>query len=436
LFPKRSHAGDNSGRKHYHSHMNLIWVPNQQFAIYFLHFCERNSDLGEFCIFVQDENVIPEFRELAMEIGIKFVDWNSATSNTFDNFYMFSWGILSYQETVRSSVNYEKLWLFGDGFNNSFLLHSEARNWKIEGLIYFGYELTDYAFISNDLPILEKKVVIEFQGIAKFVKELQDRRNVSDYHVQINSNSILVLDRYWGNDSYKIANWTNYERYFRSIFSKFDTSMQIVFKGVEKNYSGSADDKRDKIFKIITNSNYLSWDQIVATDSDFRYLTSPEALLLGERISPSSFFSFDSSTSLIASLAKNRVEVIWPDEAELAEIFCEPWVKSLILEKSELYRDVSSQYKTGDESDLIRVKTAGTRMREIIGRFILTHFAQERDALTQERDALTQERDALTQERDALTQERDALVNSTIWRATRFIRALVSFARRNKGSSE
>jgi hypothetical protein len=99
----------------------------------------------------------------------------------------------------------------------------------------------------------------------------------------------------------------------------------------------------------------------------------------------------------------------------------------LILEKSELYRDVSSQYKTGDESDLIRVKTAGTGMREIIGRFILTHFAQKSDALTQERDALTQERDALTQERDALTQERDALKNSTIWRTTKNIRVVVSW---------
>jgi hypothetical protein len=407
--------------------MNLIWVPNQQYALYFLSLCEKNAHLGRFYIFVQDEGVIPEFKLMAEGIGVNFVDRKFATSNQFDNFYMFSYGILSYQESVRVSVKYQKLWLFGDALNNSLVLHSSARSWEIEGFVYFGYELVDEAFSTFDVRSIRNKEVIKFNGIAKYVKELQDRRNVPDYRNQIDSSAVLVLDRYWGDGSYKIENWEMYERYLSYILCNVEEPKRIIYKGVESDFLGFAESQRLKIFQEITDSDFFDWSQIVSSDSNFRYLTSPEALLLGMRIAPGVFFSFDGSTAMVAELSQFNVKVIWPDEIKLTGIFSEPWIENLIQQKSQMYREVAGQFKIENGLSEIKVITLGTEIREFISRFILEHFVQERDALTQERDALTQER-------DALTQERDALISSTIWRKTRFLRVLISNYRKVKNS--
>jgi FtsZ-binding cell division protein ZapB len=329
------------------------------------------------------------------------------------------------------------------------------------------------------MPARRKIEVISFRDIAKFVEELQDRMRVPNYRNQIDSSVMLVLDRYWGDKSYKIENWEMYEKYLSEILSSKDCPEQIVYKGVESGFLGFAESQRLKVFKHVTDSKFSHWDHIVTTDSNFRYLTSPEALFLGGRISPGSFFSFDGSTALVAELSQFNVNVIWPDEIKPTGIFSEPWTENLILQKSQMYREVAEQFKIENGLSEISVKTLGTGIREFISRFILRHFeqerdvltqerdvltqerdaltqerdaltqerdaltqerdaltqerdalTQERDALTQERDALTQERDALTQERDALTQERDALVTSTIWKTTKSLRGIISWLRK------
>jgi hypothetical protein len=402
--------------------MNLIWVPNQQFALYFLAFCRQNSQLGDFCIFVQDEEVIPELHEMAEEIGVKFINRDYATKLHFQYFVMFSYGILSYQEEVRSSVTYEKLLIFGDNLNNAFYLHSSARNWNIHGLVFFGYELIDQSFGSMDLSEIRETFVISLNVIADLVKELQNRRSIPDYKDFINEQCNLILDRYWGTDAYRFGDWSGYGRYIDEIVKISEPSQKLIFKKVESSFSSSLDIERQRRITENLSHSSVDWNSIVQEDPDFRYLTSPEALFLGERINPKLLFSFDGSTSLVGALSQSSLRIIWPDEVDLSGIFEHPYLMELVKEKSRVYREVIAKHHLQDDSSLIQIHTDGLAMREFIGRFIMNHYATSLETLTQERDALTQ--------------ERDALVNSTIWRATRFIRALVSFARRNKGSSE
>jgi putative colanic acid biosynthesis UDP-glucose lipid carrier transferase len=95
---------------------------------------------------------------------------------------MFSFGVLSYQEEVRRSVTYKKLWLFGDHFNNTFYFHSHARHWEIEGLIYFGYDLIDEVLISTGSLIGIKKKIIGVNEIANIIQDLQRRRKIVSYN--------------------------------------------------------------------------------------------------------------------------------------------------------------------------------------------------------------------------------------------------------------
>ncbi len=431
--------------------MNLIWVPNQQIALYFLAFCSQNKDFGKFNIFVQDESVIPEMQELAAEMEINFVDRIFATNNSFQNFIMFSFGILSYQEEVRRSVTYNKLWLFGDNFNNSFYLHSHARHWEIEGLVYFGYDLIDEALISAGSLVGKKKRIIGVNEIANIVKELQHRRKIVSYNDTIDSKSFLILDRYWGSDSYPISDWTAYQKYIKEIVNVVDDSFDIVYKGVESSFASLNDKKRNEIVKSTAGSRFRNWNEIVQSDVDFLYLTSPEALILGNRITPSSIFAFDGSTSLVSQLVEREIKVIWPDVANISGIFHEDWIENLIKEKVEIYKQVISSTNGGKDTRQALASTAGINMREFMNRFITKHYVsrlhaliqerdeltqhrsaliQERDELTQHRSALIQERDELTQHRSALIQERDELTNSTIWRATKGVRVVVKWIKR------
>ena len=421
--------------------MNLIWVPNQQFALYFLGFCRQYSSLGDFAIVVQDEVVIPEMWELAEEMNVQFVSREYALTQSFEYFLLFSWGLLAYQEGVRTSIKYKKLLLFGDGFNNTLYLHTSARNWDVYGLVFFGYELVDEAFTTSDLPNVAVKYLIDIDHISACVKELQERRKIGDYKHIINDECFLVVDRYWGMDSYRIKDWRKYNEYIKSVLAYVGEYKRVVFKKIDPVFSNEWNEDRQSAIVEFSGTKYLDWETIVTTDSGFRYLTSPEALFLGDRIEPFALFAFDGSTSLIGKWMRRELRVVWPDEIDLDNLFYDPNHAELLREKAILYREVIQLSSLDESTPSSAIRTSGRRMREFIGRFILKHFearlklltqerdalTQERDALTQERDALTQERDALTQERDALTQERDAIVASTIWRATKNIRGLISW---------
>jgi hypothetical protein len=258
--------------------MNLIWVPNQQFALYFLAFCRQYSVLGDYSIFVQYELVIPELKEFAEEMNIKFVSRDYATNKSFDYFVMSSWGNLSYQEEVRISVDYKKLLLFGDGFNNTMYLHTSARKWDIYGLIFFGYELVDETFKSRDLPNVKNKYIISIKSISDYVIELQARCRIANYKDVINNECFLILDRYWGTEPYLIKDWHNYEKYIERVLSYPDENLNIVYKKVEPEYSNTLDEVRQNTVIDFSNPRYFDWDSIVEPEPDFRYLTSPEKL--------------------------------------------------------------------------------------------------------------------------------------------------------------
>ena len=57
-------------------------------------------------------------------------------------------------------------------------------------------------------------------------------------------------------------------------------------------------------------------------------------------------------------------------------------------------------------------------------------LTRQRDDLTRQRDDLTRQRDDLTRQRDDLTRQRDDLWNSTTWKVTKPIRALINFFRK------
>ena len=399
--------------------MNLIWVPNQQFALYFLAFCRQYSVLGDYSIFVQYELVIPELKEFAEEMNINFISREDTRKTHFEYFIMFSYGILSYQEDVRASVKYKKLLIFGDQFNNTFYLHSLARDWEIHGLVFFGYELIDNSFISMDLPDVKESFVISLSLIAKQVKELQDRRNIGDYKEIINNQSHLILDRYWGTGPYRFRDRLGYRRYLNRIMETSGIQQSIIFKKVESNFSDVLDNERSHVITEIAGHALISWESVVQEDSDFRYLTSPEALFLGDRIAPNSLFAFDSSTSLIGSLSQTNLKIVWPDDVEVTGIFKYPFIEELVKEKSRIYREVVAESLHEDTLSVVQVRTDGLDMREFLRRFIKNHYVNMLDALTQERDALTQ--------------ERDAIQNSRIWRGTLLFRLIVTKFRQYKG---
>ena len=395
--------------------MNLIWVPNQVFAIYFLGYCDENIDEGPFYVFVQDEEVLPELRSLGEEIGAIFVDRNFVSSNSFEKFFMYSWGILSYQEEVRSSVSYEKLWLFGEGFINNFYFHSHARNWEIEGLVYFGYELINESFQEKDLPTITKRIIIDFRRVAKLINALQSKRGIPDYKNQIGADTFLIVDRYWGMRPYLIGNWNNFKNYLEQIVKIPDRTLKVVIKEVPSHIIETEGLRRKESIKYAVGTRKVEWSEIVAPDSDFPYLTSPEALFFGGRIAPAALFSFDGSTSIIAGLVQQDIAIVWPDDIDISDFFLETWTEKLVQEKSMAYRTILAEFNSLNDFRKAKITTKGIEMRELISRFLLEHYIKVKAAVIHERDAVIHERDAIT--------------GSTIWRATLFLRRSITFLR-------
>ena len=196
--------------------MNLIWVPNQQAALYLIAYCDLQKNPDSYKIFIQDEKPIPELVESCHQIGVEFVNKDFATKNQFNQLIIFSFGILSYQEEVVRSVKHKKLWVFGDFFNNTFYFHASALKWKVEGFIHIGFRLQDRHFDLRYRDRDSKDFVIPFYKISEWVSRVQHHAGIPSYTSKINPESFLFLDRYWGKDSlYPINDWEKFTKFIK-----------------------------------------------------------------------------------------------------------------------------------------------------------------------------------------------------------------------------
>ena len=148
-----------------------------------------------------------------------------------------------------------------------------------------------------------------------------------------------------------------------------------------------------------------------------------------------SFLTVDPRYSLTAPSHVKEVEIagkIRPTSCSSDELFYEN--KHLNEENINLktYVDDLTQHCDGliqQRDDLTQQRDGLTQHCDNLTRY-RDELIQHRDNLIQQRDDLTQQRDNLTQQRDALVRNYNAIINSTSWKITKPLRAMMRLIRR------
>jgi hypothetical protein len=400
-----------------------------------------------------DPSIGHAYQELASQVNISMIRFSEIKDREYDKLIVHSFFKFSKQKNFLSQIKFNSLSYFSDGFRNGFLSPS-AQDPRLNRLIFFGIKLLEQSFLTGIPSALHQfeAQVVSFDSIKSTWEELFKLSNVK-IEPKFERGDLILVMRYWGarGPHYEFNPGVSVLDYLREEFKGRKNIKRIIYRG----HPWLNDDfEISQLGEIIEGGvPVVAWENLVGTDKNFPELCEPEAVMWRFPDFLGSFFGFDSSLNLIVNLCWPNAEIFWPQQTLYSKYFQLQRSSNLVTEQISWMQDFNAldvKHKSARptvsiegyaiqgilntisilESDLlIQERDALTQERDARTqeRDALT---QERDALTQERDALTQERDALTQERDALTQERDALINSTIWRATRFIRALLSLARR------
>jgi len=311
--------------------------------------------------------------------------------------------------------------LYSDGFRNA-ILHLLPVGVLIYRLIYFGYILSEEN-LENNLGDSSKTILRE---VVSF-KSIQDtwKRILSDNSIHFtqvfDQGDLLIVMRYWGDENYVYQ------------FKETKSILDYLIAEIENVPCERIILKSHPWFKLAFDVSLLegalgkkviSWENFLSVSGEHSELLSPEALMWDSKEWPEYLFAFDSSLNVLSAQNWKSTKIIFPRRACYENYFANSLSISFVNEQISWISEVIN-WITYRPDTTLHLSIDGRLSEKFLLNMILREYKLKVDNL----------RDELTQERDELTQERDELTNSTFWRATRFMRALISFARRIKGRS-
>jgi hypothetical protein len=394
----------------------------------------------QFEILIEDKSKpTRDLESMAHEFGAVFVGPEEAKDRLYQELLIHSYFKFDIQTSYQQSFHFDSLTYYSDGLRNGFY-GLPSLDYRLQKLIYFGFQLKEDSFESNIPQSMAEinRETVSFSNIERIWKKLQNPKPEIKPFIFKSSDFLLVM-RYWGlpGPGYQLLEDLNVLDYLKEEFSELPNFDRLIFRA--HPWFDHKITRQDLQNLIGDEVEVIIWEDVFQVDGALSESNEPESVIYRSTDCPGLFFGFDSSLNILVAEKWPTTQIIWPDPNKYSRYFLLQRSSDVVQEQIKMMQEYRLQ---SSESEVVELKVDGHGISNIISSTALlssinshTVARRERDALTQERDALTQERDALTQERDALTQERDAIVNSTIWRATRFIRALVSLARRTLGTS-
>ena len=415
----------------YHRNVNLIVCPSRLFAIYMLAYIDEFGLGRKFEIFVANKSSIPEELDtLANLLNSRFINEHDLKDRRYDELIIHSYFNFGLQTSFIEHISFDRLGYFSDGFRNG-LYGLPKIDSRLHKLIYFGVKIKEKSFedgLSVSIEKLESEVV-SLSNVRKIWMGLLESNPIAS-DAYFNSSDFLLVMRYWGQPGvhYPFMIGKTMQGYLRDELSGLHPYKRLIYRS---HPQFNHEIQKSELQRIVGDKvEVVLWEELFKPAPHFPELREPEAMIWRSSIGPGLFFGFDSSLNLLVSKNWSQTKIVWPREVNYSEYFEIPRTTNVVSEQIKWMRELTESSEKVEKP--LSFRTNGSGMNEVVSASMLWSMNSELGIKTQERDALTQERDALTQERDALTQERDALVNSTIWRATRFIRAFVSWTRRAK----
>jgi hypothetical protein len=405
--------------------MNLVVCPSRLFAVYLLSYVQTFGIGRKFHFVISGLSEAPnDLISLAKKYGVTFIPEEEIQKTKYEELIIHSYFQFHNQQRFISSINFRTLTLYSDGVRNGFYGLPNL-NPKLAKVISFGLSLRETSFevcIPNGFEQLVHEVV-SLNQISITWNLLQQISGITISN-PFTSNDLLIVMRYWGlpDSIYEFRQEISILDYLKEEFSRGYIPDRVIFRRDARFDQNISLEQLKKLFPHTTE--FIMWEELFGSQGDFPELTEPESVIFGVGGRPGYFFGFDSSLNVLVGRYWEKTKILWPQPQVFRRFFKFPRSSQHVEEQSIWMKAFVECHPV---EGIVELKTSGLPIEQHLTQTSLRLHEGERDALTQERDALTQERDALTQERDALTQERDALKNSTIWRATKSLRLVISW---------
>jgi hypothetical protein len=411
----------------------LIICPNTTFAVYMICFVKEYGQGQEFSLLITDEKPPAEsIKRYAKELGIQFI--NEIDFGTYyEELFIGSYHGFGGHKLLLKSVKFRFLTYFSDGMRNGMFAFPSIDQ-RLIRLIYWGFFLDEESFFSQiNRAAIASIQVVSFHALQSVWRDLLNKEINSALPTFVPGDLLLSM-RYWGQDDvyYPIKTEITLLDYLEDEFSPKRDIRRVIVR--PHPLANTQFDLNEIEVRFKDRFQVISWDDFLGeTNSQIEILT-PEALVWLNVLSPSFFFGFDSSLNVLVASMWPETEIIWPEYEKYSKIFSRSLSSSLVREQTAWMRMCAFQ-DSAEASEILEYKTPGYAIATVIASMIMNSqqvMLTSTDGLVAERDGLVAERDGLVAERDGLVAERDGLVNSTIWKASKGIRKVVSWIK-NKG---
>jgi hypothetical protein len=424
--------------------MNLVVCPNRMFAVYLLAYIKQFGEGERFHIAISGSGKVPrELIAVAETLNTTFINEKEIGNHEYHDLVLHSYAKIPHQLDFISSIKFQRIRFYADALSNGLYGLPRLDN-RLEGIIFFGFVLNDEAFASLQPPLkpnLNRRIVsLKFLQLIWGQLLLESGLTIS---TKFQAGDLVLAERYWDydRDHYSFGKGRTLFEYLKKEFLNISGFDRIVLRR-HPWYSDPTKRYDIELYKEIFGCGIeiVLWEDLFLSNPDFPELLEPESIFWNCDTSPKGFFGFDSSLCVLLGQKHRSTEIIWPRRENYEEFFERKLSVDIVSEKVQWMLELS-KLEIIDGPDPSEVHINGSGLERAISIKFLDSASHaitlrqksellERDALTQERDALTQERDGLVAERDGLVAERDGLINSRIWRATRFVRVIVSFLKR------
>jgi hypothetical protein len=393
--------------------MNLIVCPTRIFAIYLLAYISEFGNGQRYHIVILGDPTIPsEILNLASKMRVTFIKEVDARNEMYDELLIHSYALFEFQRSYIDGTNFKTLSFYSDGMRNGLYGLSKIDS-RLGKLIYFGVELVETSF-ENSLPASMdtlKREVVSFSCLENIWNKLRHESKAAVPRL-FTSKDLLLVMRYWDTPDmhYEFRSNLRLSQYLSDELSGLDDIERIIFRADPRYVNQVSIIELKELFGA--GVEIVLWEDLFKQETELIELFEPESVIWSTSDGPGYFFGFDSSLNVLVANKWPQTKIIWPDSEIFSSYFSLPRSTHLVSEQISWMKLLDNQLV---HIDPIKIKVDGFSIEQVITKIFISS------------------KNIFPQERDALTQERDALVGSTIWRATRFIRALVSLARRTMG---
>jgi hypothetical protein len=321
-----------------------------------------------------------EYSQLISDLGHNLVVWENIRHTTFERVHLLpSYVYFGLTTEVLGQVRSGSIVAHADCLRNGNFFHPSLIS-RISEIVNYGVELHEVALDATRIlqGILRTPTVVPFERLEEAWETIRLKLQFEQNSLAFREDDFLVCERYWGQDWYHLRPEADLVAYLDNVFGELKGIRRMIFR--PHPWNGGQLPWQEICHQIAREREieFETWEGHTLSLYIPSPLDHPEALVCtGGMDALGAVFAFDSSLSLAFGLRRQATRILWPDSANLEDIFQDHRLLEIVCEQSVWMRraiKLHTSEKMDHPTNPVRVSTSGAGLFSVIADLHLQNY--------------------------------------------------------------